>query len=308
MKKNVFMYCCCSNGKEIEDRRANVLIKIIPLLLAEKNKIFSFKDSKFRLEKSKESTARIVLFKELGILNSYTLESSFYGPQHKAWLENRDPEENEPAGDAHLESHHLESLGADLCKICLVFCNPVLFRKKIHEIFNKFRKDVQPFHFNNRKNRRESKTPNLGTNEEEEDINKDLGSENEETNDEIGEFRIEEALKTIGNDESLMNIEQLWKIDEVSSAGSDSNPSDTEDPKFENSLDFKPKRKKNLKRTARPSIKISQSNSVPPKHKQLHIPKIERFAPLRPVSILEKKPVQDVLEDHLDNIYNLCKV
>jgi len=37
------------------------------------------KDCKFASEKEKETTARIVLFKELGILNSYTLESTFYG-------------------------------------------------------------------------------------------------------------------------------------------------------------------------------------------------------------------------------------
>jgi hypothetical protein len=31
------------------------------------------------VEKDKETTARIVLFKELGIQNSYTLEATFYG-------------------------------------------------------------------------------------------------------------------------------------------------------------------------------------------------------------------------------------
>lgn len=41
--------------------------------------MFSFKDWKFALEKEKENTARIVLFKELGIVNWYTLEASFYG-------------------------------------------------------------------------------------------------------------------------------------------------------------------------------------------------------------------------------------
>ena len=33
------------------------------------------------LEKDKEATARIVLFKEIGILNSYTLEATFYGSE-----------------------------------------------------------------------------------------------------------------------------------------------------------------------------------------------------------------------------------
>jgi hypothetical protein len=34
------------------------------------------------LEKEKDATARIVLFKEFGITNSYTLEATFYGSEH----------------------------------------------------------------------------------------------------------------------------------------------------------------------------------------------------------------------------------
>ena len=34
------------------------------------------------LEKEKDTTARIVLFKEFGIQNSYTLEATFYGSEH----------------------------------------------------------------------------------------------------------------------------------------------------------------------------------------------------------------------------------
>jgi hypothetical protein len=43
--------------------------------------IFSLKDCKFACEREKDTTARIVLFKELGILNSYTLEATFYGSE-----------------------------------------------------------------------------------------------------------------------------------------------------------------------------------------------------------------------------------
>ena len=34
------------------------------------------------LEKDKDTTARIVLFKEFGIQNSYTLEATFFGSEH----------------------------------------------------------------------------------------------------------------------------------------------------------------------------------------------------------------------------------
>jgi hypothetical protein len=52
------------------------------------------------LEKDKETTARIVLFKELGIVNSYTLEATFFGSEHfkkprNNWLKIMTPEETE---------------------------------------------------------------------------------------------------------------------------------------------------------------------------------------------------------------------
>jgi len=43
--------------------------------------LFSYKDCKFANEKEKDTTARLVLFKEFGILNSYTLESTYFGSE-----------------------------------------------------------------------------------------------------------------------------------------------------------------------------------------------------------------------------------
>jgi hypothetical protein len=40
-------------------------------------------DCKFGNEREKESTGRLVCFKEFGILNSYTLESTFYSCYNK---------------------------------------------------------------------------------------------------------------------------------------------------------------------------------------------------------------------------------
>ncbi|MCP6769919.1 hypothetical protein NL529_34235, partial [Klebsiella pneumoniae] len=41
--------------------------------------IFKFKECRFRIEKAKESTARVVVFRDFNIMNSFTLESSFFG-------------------------------------------------------------------------------------------------------------------------------------------------------------------------------------------------------------------------------------
>jgi hypothetical protein len=53
---------------------------MIPYMLNQRNKFFQFNDCKFANEIEKESTARLVMFKEFNILNSYTLESTFYAP------------------------------------------------------------------------------------------------------------------------------------------------------------------------------------------------------------------------------------
>ena len=72
------MYGCVSLQSELNQHKNNNLIRIVPYLLDQKNKCFSFADCKFANEREKDSTGRLVMFKEFGILNSYTIESTFY--------------------------------------------------------------------------------------------------------------------------------------------------------------------------------------------------------------------------------------
>lgn len=53
--------------------------RVLPKLLDEKTQMFRFYSCKFRIEKSKLKAARVVLFKEFGIMNCFTLEASFHG-------------------------------------------------------------------------------------------------------------------------------------------------------------------------------------------------------------------------------------
>jgi cytosolic carboxypeptidase protein 2/3 len=75
-KHNIFIYGC-ENMKRHPDRR--LLEQVFPLMLhknvADK---FSFENCKFRVQKNKEGTGRIVVWM-LGVTNSYTLEASFAG-------------------------------------------------------------------------------------------------------------------------------------------------------------------------------------------------------------------------------------
>ena len=79
-KKNVFMYGCTCPQNDINQHKNNNMIRLIPYMFGQRNKMFSFPDCKFANEAAKESTARMVIFREFNVLNSYTIESTFYAP------------------------------------------------------------------------------------------------------------------------------------------------------------------------------------------------------------------------------------
>ena len=74
-KKNVFMY---GPGYPIHDVRY-LKMRVLPKLMSEQSEVFRFYSCKFRIQKSKERTARVVLWREFNVMNCYTLEASFYG-------------------------------------------------------------------------------------------------------------------------------------------------------------------------------------------------------------------------------------
>jgi hypothetical protein len=123
-KRNVFMYGCCVKSSNMYDMRKNLLARMIPALLSRRTKLFSYKDSHFRMHKSKESSARIVVYKEFGIPNSYTMEATFYGPSSARALK------KSPGSDLHMETRDFELVGRELARVCLSFINPgILYRK-----------------------------------------------------------------------------------------------------------------------------------------------------------------------------------
>jgi len=74
-KKNVFMY---GPGYPIHDVRY-LKMRVLPKLMSEQSEVFRFYSCKFRIQRSKERTARVVLWREFNVMNCYTLEASFYG-------------------------------------------------------------------------------------------------------------------------------------------------------------------------------------------------------------------------------------
>lgn len=125
MKKNVFMYACNyrANTFSVDENKTNIFIRLVPYLLSKRNQLFSYESCHFRMERFKEATARIVNFKEFGVLASYTLEASFFGCDKQA-----------ESGDGHLDRDMLESLGRDLCRQLMIFVSPREFKLRILEL------------------------------------------------------------------------------------------------------------------------------------------------------------------------------
>ena len=95
-KKNFFLY-----GPRFPLHHTGYLrVRMIPRLLAERSDMFRYAACKFKNEKSKRKTARLVLAKEFGVVNSYTLESSFFG-----YIDGE-------RGTRHFTTSRLEEIGA----------------------------------------------------------------------------------------------------------------------------------------------------------------------------------------------------
>ena len=54
--------------------------KLFPLVFSKSHHSFSFDDCNFNIQKDKETTGRIVVRREYNVINSFTLEASFWGP------------------------------------------------------------------------------------------------------------------------------------------------------------------------------------------------------------------------------------
>ncbi|KAM4676451.1 cytosolic carboxypeptidase 3 [Discoglossus pictus] len=124
-KQNVFMYGCKGKGAQADS--SHLLERIFPLMLS-KNcpEKFSFPDCKFKVQRNKEGTGRVVMWK-LGIRNSYTLEATFCG----STLGKR--------RGTHFSTKDLESLGYHFCDTLLDYCDPdqtkyYLCLKELHEM------------------------------------------------------------------------------------------------------------------------------------------------------------------------------
>ena len=100
---------------------------MLPIMMSQRLSYFNFKDCHFKMEKAKESTARMVVYKELGINNSYTMETSAFGPAGNPDIQ-------------HFSFTQFSDLGKNLWLASLGFAFPGVFTKKLIWATNYLRK------------------------------------------------------------------------------------------------------------------------------------------------------------------------
>ncbi|XP_065831156.1 cytosolic carboxypeptidase 2-like [Oscarella lobularis] len=107
-KQHVFIYGCENRF----DPSARLHERVFPMML-HKNAPdkFLFSDCRFKVQKSKEGTGRIVMWREMGIMNSFTMEATFCGAK---------------SGHAgyHFSVADFELMGHHLCDTLLDYCDP----------------------------------------------------------------------------------------------------------------------------------------------------------------------------------------
>ncbi|XP_043591369.1 cytosolic carboxypeptidase 1-like isoform X1 [Bombus pyrosoma] len=107
-RKNVFLFGCSRSGswsaadRAKPDQPAQYLM--LPHLMQRISPAFALPLCSFKVERNKESTARVAIWRQLGVSRSYTMESSFCGC-----------DQGTLAG-LHLDTKHLKAIGQDFCQ------------------------------------------------------------------------------------------------------------------------------------------------------------------------------------------------
>ncbi|XP_033106101.1 uncharacterized protein LOC117108244 isoform X2 [Anneissia japonica] len=116
-KQNVFIYGC--DNKHSASRRLRE--RIFPVILGRNApEKFNYKSCKFKVQKSKEGTGRVVIW-QMGIMNSFTMEATFCGSS----LGSRNK--------THFTTKDFEAMGYHFCDSLLDLCDPDLSKEKMRQ-------------------------------------------------------------------------------------------------------------------------------------------------------------------------------
>ncbi|XP_014670329.1 PREDICTED: cytosolic carboxypeptidase 4-like isoform X2 [Priapulus caudatus] len=108
-KKNVFLFGCSGRDSWRDEDAINCAddksYLSLPVLLHQRAPSFNLGDCSFSIEDNKETTARVVMWREMGISRSYTMESTYCGCDQGLYQ------------GYHVGVRELEEMGAKLCEV-----------------------------------------------------------------------------------------------------------------------------------------------------------------------------------------------
>jgi len=116
-RKNVFFY----GNTQFDNSERSRVFPFLMSTLAHPN--YSYDYSRFDMSRSKEQTARIAVWRDLGSrhANIYTLEASFCGPQSVKYEPNRKRQPFPHEVNYHFNTQDLLDIGTSLCKTLSVY-------------------------------------------------------------------------------------------------------------------------------------------------------------------------------------------
>ena len=106
-RKNVFMYGNSNSDSPDET-------KLFPFIMSKLCPFFSYGYSRFAVQRHKENTARITMWRELRVPNVFTLDASFCGPNTVRSTSLLISLQGEFEGQ-HFNADHFKSVGKYLC-------------------------------------------------------------------------------------------------------------------------------------------------------------------------------------------------
>uniref|UniRef100_A0A0L8I959 tubulin-glutamate carboxypeptidase n=1 Tax=Octopus bimaculoides TaxID=37653 RepID=A0A0L8I959_OCTBM len=112
-KKNIFLYGCSplkswqtfdADNPTYHEWGEDISYQILPYILNQTAAAFSLQDSQFHVEEIKETSARVVVWRQLGVVNSYCMESTFCGFDQGTYR------------NTQVSTHHLQEMGRQFCE------------------------------------------------------------------------------------------------------------------------------------------------------------------------------------------------
>lgn len=107
-RKNIFLFGCSRSLSWSAIDRAKpdqpVQYLMLPYLMQKISPAFALSLCSFKVERHKESTARVAIWRQLGVTRSYTMESSFCGCDQG------------PLSGFHLDTKNLKDIGREFCQ------------------------------------------------------------------------------------------------------------------------------------------------------------------------------------------------